>query len=81
MQVRDLDESVQERLKAAAAARGQSLSEFLRVELARLADQLEERKGIRQRLFPGLGPIRPRGDFDFQAFLDEMHAERDARWG
>lgn len=41
MQVRDLDEDVQRRLRDAAAQEGMSLSAFLRRELARLADRLE----------------------------------------
>ena len=40
MQVRDVDPTVDERLKAAAAARGLSYSEFLRRELSRMADLL-----------------------------------------
>ena len=83
MQVRDLDAGVQERLKAAAAARGQSLSEFLRIELARLADQLEVRSraaGLREGLLPGMSaPMGLRKDFDLQSFLDDMRRERDGR--
>ncbi len=80
VQVRDLDAGVQERLKAAAAARGQSLSEFLRIELARLADQLDEKRRITDILFPGMSmPITLHRDFDMQSFIDEMKAERDSR--
>ncbi|MEP6482593.1 MAG: hypothetical protein ABJA94_11360 [Rhodoglobus sp.] len=43
VQVRDLDVSVQERLRAAAEQEGISLSAFLRRELTRLADGLEIR--------------------------------------
>ncbi len=44
MQVRDLDETVQERLRHAAEREGMSLSAFLRRELTRLADQLDARE-------------------------------------
>lgn len=43
VQVRDLDEGVQERLRLAAEREGMSLSAFLRRELTRLVDQLEIR--------------------------------------
>jgi hypothetical protein len=41
VQVRDLDEDVQEQLKAASEREGMSLSAFLRRELTRLAARLE----------------------------------------
>ncbi|MGO4276932.1 hypothetical protein AB4Z22_45075, partial [Paenibacillus sp. TAF58] len=40
MQVRDLDPSVNERLKAAASAKGISYSEYLRRELTAIAESL-----------------------------------------
>ncbi len=40
MQVRDLDPDVNERLKAAAASKGLSYSEYLRRELTRIAERL-----------------------------------------
>lgn len=40
MQVRDLDPDVNERLKAAASAKGLSYSEYLRRELTRIAEDL-----------------------------------------
>lgn len=45
MQVRDLDPSVDQRLKRAAAAKGLSYSEYLRRELTRIAERMriEER--------------------------------------
>ena len=45
MQVRDLDPVVNDRLKAAAAKRGLSYSEYLRRELTRIAERMrvEER--------------------------------------
>lgn len=44
MQVRDLDASVQERLRKSAAREGLSLSAFLRRELTELARNLEVRE-------------------------------------
>lgn len=44
MQVRDLDASVQERLRKSAAREGLSLSAFLRRELTDLAQKLEVRE-------------------------------------
>ncbi len=41
MQVRDLDETVQQRLRDAAGREGISLSAFLRRELTRIADRIE----------------------------------------
>ena len=41
MQVRDLDEGVQQRLRDAAAKEGVSLSAFLRRELTRIADRID----------------------------------------
>lgn len=45
VQVRDLDPAVNDRLKAAAAAKGLSYSEYLRRQLTRIAERLriEER--------------------------------------
>lgn len=45
VQVRDLDQAVHDRLKAAAASKGLSYSEYLRRELTRIAERLriEER--------------------------------------
>ena len=45
VQVRDLDQAVNDRLKGAAAAKGLSYSEYLRRELTRIAEKLhiEER--------------------------------------
>jgi hypothetical protein len=40
VQVRDLDPAVNDRLKAAAAAKGLSYSEYLRRELTRIAERL-----------------------------------------
>jgi plasmid stability protein len=40
VQVRDLDQEVSERLKAAAASKGLSYSEYLRRELTRIAEGL-----------------------------------------
>lgn len=52
MQVRDLDEVVQKRLRDAAAREGLSLSAFLRRELGRLADRIkveEKDQDLRKR--------------------------------
>lgn len=69
VQVRDLDEAVQQTLREAAARNGMSLSAFLRRELTRLAQGLEvearadslEKSGKRNRMgitigFSGLSP-------------------------
>ena len=49
MQVRDLDEAVQEQLRLAAKREGMTLSAFLRRELTTLADRWEVRMRLPQR--------------------------------
>lgn len=62
IQVRDVSAEAHRRLKARAALAGMSLSEYLRVELERLAslptlDEMLERVGRREPA-PGIGAAR-----------------------
>jgi len=74
LQVRHLPEEVHRVLKARAARRGMSLSDYVRGELERLADRptLDEiHERLRQRdLALGTGPLDVSVDFD------AMHRER-----
>jgi hypothetical protein len=69
VQVRDLDPAVNDRLKAAAAAKGLSYSEYLRRQLTRIAERLRieerwaevtvEQRALAQRQPPSASGRRP----------------------
>ena len=89
VQVRDLDPAVNERLKAAAAKRGLSYSEYLRRELTRIAERMrvEERWAELTRDHEGWvaevrsqprEPLEP-GDVDIETIVGWLHDDRDGR--
>ena len=71
VQVRELSPDAHRRLKARAALAGQSLSEYLRIELERLAS-LPTAAEISSR-------VRARGSVGGTASADIVRAERDQR--
>ncbi len=72
VQVRNLDESVQQKLRAAAISRGLSLSAYLRQELTRLADEVDARNRLGGPI-PALAGINPR------EVVAMIHDDRKAR--
>jgi plasmid stability protein len=72
IQVRHVPDRLHQRLKARAAAAGMTLSDYLRMELERVGEQLTPGE-VRQRL-AALTPARIR-----EAPADAVRAERDAR--
>jgi hypothetical protein len=89
VQVRDLDADVNERLKAAASAKGLSYSEYLRRELTRIAERLRieqrwaELTAAREaRLDEELGLPRPRFEpapIDAETIVRLLHEGREER--
>ena len=79
VQVRDLEDGVQQTLRDAAEREGTSLSAFLRRELTSLATRLEARQrfdklGVRNRL--GFSPDFFKG-IDPQHVVDMIREDRD----
>ncbi|MET4780371.1 hypothetical protein [Glaciihabitans sp. UYNi722] len=72
VQVRNLDESAGEKLRAAAASRGLSLSAYLRQELTRLADEVDARNRLG-------GPIPALAGIDTQEVVAMIHDDRKGR--
>jgi hypothetical protein len=89
VQVRDLDPAVNDRLKAAAAKRGLSYSEYLRRELTRIAERIriEERWAeltlehadrvaeVRSRPGERVEPAQA----DIETIVSWLHEDRDSR--
>lgn len=79
MQVRDLDVTVQERLRKSAVKEGLSLSAFLRRELTKLALDLDvrERAGEETSLQSMLGgPLPGLENISTQSIVDTIHEQR-----
>ncbi|MEQ1735979.1 MAG: hypothetical protein ABL886_06210 [Rhodoglobus sp.] len=79
VQVRDLDDDVQQKLREAAEREGMSLSAFLRRELTRLATRLEaqerfDKLKVRNRL--GLSPDFFKG-IDTRDIVEMIREDRD----
>jgi plasmid stability protein len=72
IQIRHVPDRLHRRLKARAAAAGMTLSDYLRLELERVAEQLTHEE-LRARLAQ-LEPVRPR-----ESPAAALRAERDAR--
>ncbi|NEN04624.1 hypothetical protein G3T36_01940 [Diaminobutyricibacter tongyongensis] len=86
VQVRDLDPDVDERLKAAAVAKGISYSEYLRRELTRIAEglriddrwaALQARNRVRRAAAPQQ-PFEPT-DIDSDTIVAWIREDRDRR--
>lgn len=71
IQIRDLDESVRDRLKARAVAEGESFNSYLKRLLAREAD-----KPTQQEVF---ARVLARSESSSVSSVDLIRAERDAR--
>ena len=72
IQVRHVPDRLHQRLKVRAAAAGMTLSDYLRVELERVSEQLTPAE-VRERL-ARLGPVKVR-----ESTAAAVRAERDAR--
>jgi len=72
IQIRHVPDALHRRLKARAAGAGMTLSDYLRHECERIADQLTPAE-IRARL-DALGPAKVR-----ESVVDIVRAERDSR--
>lgn len=89
VQVRDLDQAVNDRLKGAAAAKGLSYSEYLRRELTRIAEKLHIEERWRevtaaQRMEADVQAMaavfdRPRLDIPIDEIVQGIREDRDSR--
>ena len=89
VQVRDLDQAVNDRLKGAAAAKGLSYSEYLRRELTRIAEKLRIEERWRevtaaQRMEADVQAMaavfdRPRLDIPIDEIVQGIREDRDSR--
>lgn len=81
VQVRDLDDGVQERLRIAAKREGLTLSAFLRRELTNLAANLEVDERVRSLNAPRNalgGPFPGLEHIDIQEIVQIIREDRDA---
>ncbi|MFF1572572.1 hypothetical protein ACFVWR_07485 [Leifsonia sp. NPDC058292] len=83
VQVRDLDPSVNDRLKAAAAAKGLSYSEYLRRELTRIAERMrvdERWAELERQTEEQLGSLRESAELPREAVENDIDRETIVRW-
>ena len=89
VQVRDLDPAVNDRLKAAAAAKGLSYSEYLRRQLTRIAERLRieerwaevtvEQRTLAERRGPGAVSDRRPLDITTDEIVQGIRDDRGSR--